>query len=380
MGIWKDKTRKDWVYRFEFRGENYAGRGFDTRREAAAAREKRREKVKQDSRQTPAVTGFREVSSLYLDFSERKHAAATYKYKSHVYRSFLQHHGDLDISTITPGHIIEYLNTCPSNAVYNAHRKDLSAMFCWGIDKLKLDIKNPAASVDKMPHTAKVKNIPPERDIMQMILAAKPGDELDIIMCCLHTLGRIDEILRLKWADVNFEKKTITLWTRKRRNGAYEADTLPLDDDLLDVLMARWKKRKSETWVFYNEDTGDRFYHRPKMMAAICRRAGIEPIGVTKRKIFRGKKKGQYKETGLYYGFHSLRHFMASYLADQGKTGMKVISGLLRHKNLKTTEIYLHSIDESQRTALAHIGGKFTQKNANPQPEAATMKAKGVTK
>ena len=56
-----------------------------------------------------------------------------------------------------------------------------------------------------------------------------------------------------------------------------------------------------------------------------------------------------------HYGFHSLRHFMASHLADKERTGMKVISGLLRHKNLKTTEIYLHSIDESQRKAIIEI-------------------------
>lgn len=88
----------------------------------------------------------------------------------------------------------------------------------------------------------------------------------------------------------------------------------------------------------------------------------------TKRRIFRGPRKGEYKEAPLYYGFHSLRHFMASHLADQERTGLKAISGLLRHKNLKTTEIYLHSIDESQRTAMVGIEGKFTRKNSNSHP------------
>jgi len=374
MGVWRDKARKDWCFAFQYRGETYGGRGHKTRREAVSAREDKRKEVKSTPpAQTRSIMGFREMSSLYLDYAERRHASSTYKYKVFVYRSFLQYHGDLDFILITPGQVIEYLNTRKSNAVYNAHRKDLSALWRWAIDKLQLNIKNPVSSIDKMPHTPKVKAIPSEQDVIKMIVAARPGDELDIFMCCLHTLGRIDEVLRLKWEDVNFEKRTITLWTRKRRHGAYEADALPLDDDLRDILMARWKKRKSEIWAFYNDETADRYYHRPKMMASICKRAGVPAIGTTKRKIDKGKKKGQYKDIPVYYGFHALRHFMASYLADQGKTGMKAISGLLRHKNLKTTEIYLHSIDESQRIALDTIGGRFTPKNANPQPRPATI-------
>jgi integrase len=115
------------------------------------------------------------------------------------------------------------------------------------------------------------------------------------------------------------------------------------------------------------------------MMASICKRARIEPIGKTKRKIDKGPHKGEYKEANLYYGFHSLRHFMASHLADQEKVGTKAVSGLLRHKNLRTTEIYLHSIDESQRSAMEGFGGKFAPKKTNPLPAAATKNKKEAT-
>jgi len=149
-----------------------------------------------------------------------------------------------------------------------------------------------------------------------------------------------------------------------------------MSEDLCDTLKSRWREKKDATWVFFNEDTKYRFYARPKMMTSICKRAGIEPIGHSTRKEFKGKRKGEYKDIDLYYGFHALRHFMASHLADQEKTGLKAISGLLRHKSLKTTEIYLHSIDESQRAAMGQINWKFTPKNKkrNKKPQQKTNK------
>lgn len=376
MGIWKDKTRKEWVYEFQYRRKSYGARGFATRREAVTAREKRRKEVKAESKLTQPGMGFKEAASTYLDFSERKHAKRTYQYKKLTYKTFIEMHGDLLFEEVEPHHISEYLFTMPTNTLYNARRKDLSALFEWVIRTYKLPIKNPCAEVDKMPHTYKVKSVPTEEEIIKLIIAAKPGDEQDIIMCCIHLLGRIDEILRLTWQDVNFEKRAVTLWTRKRKDGAYESDDLPINDDLYAILHFRYKNRQNEKWVFYNEGKKDRYKHRPKMMASLCKRAGLEPIGKSRRKIFRGKKKGKYQKVNLYYGFHSLRHFMASHLADSEKISLKAVSGLLRHKNLKTTEIYIHSIDESIRSAMTKIEGKFTPETTKPLQEAATINKK----
>ena len=49
MGIWKDKLTRGWVYKFEFQKKAHGARGFKTRREAEAARVKRREEVREQS-------------------------------------------------------------------------------------------------------------------------------------------------------------------------------------------------------------------------------------------------------------------------------------------------------------------------------------------
>jgi integrase len=74
----------------------------------------------------------------------------------------------------------------------------------------------------------------------------------------------------------------------------------------------------------------------------------------------KGKYKAKYQ--GPLFGYHDIRHFMASFLADRKKQSTKTISKLLRHKNTRTTEIYLHSIDEAAREAMRSIEGEFSVK------------------
>jgi integrase len=51
------------------------------------------------------------------------------------------------------------------------------------------------------------------------------------------------------------------------------------------------------------------------------------------------------------FGFHAIRHHVASVINDSGKASMKQIQVLLRHRRQSTTEIYLHAIGEGMRRA-----------------------------
>jgi len=59
--------------------------------------------------------------------------------------------------------------------------------------------------------------------------------------------------------------------------------------------------------------------------------------------------------TAVWY--HTIRHFVASYLFDKKKVSLPVISKLLRHKNLQTTEIYLQAIDPRFRETMRLLEG-----------------------
>ena len=64
-------------------------------------------------------------------------------------------------------------------------------------------------------------------------------------------------------------------------------------------------------------------------MKALCRKAGVK-----------------------YFRFHALRHASASFM-DDSNVPLGSIQRILGHENRKTTEIYLHSIGDSERKAIS---------------------------
>ena len=351
MSIWKDKTRKDWCYKFQFQGKVYASRGFSNRQEAESARVVRRKEIK-----IPIQQGmvFSEVCNMYLDYSKKAHAPSTYYVKCRRYDKFFKYlKHDIPVVNISTQIVANYLNTQPTNNSYNVYKRELSALFSYARDILEVIDKNPCSKLKNLAHTQAPKVIPKEKDVIKLLLATDPDtDEKDLLIVLLHTLARIDEALRLTWDDVNFEKRILTKWTKKTKDGSYKAVTVAINQELYNTLYKMWQNRKQDVWIFYNERSGNRYIRRSRFMKGLCKRAGVEP----------------------YFGFHTLRHLMASLLADNPKISTKTIQGILGHAALKTTEIYLHEVEGANVDAMDSISGKFAPKNAKVATDRSNRK------
>lgn len=333
MGVWKDKASKTWKYVFQYRGKIYGGGGFKTKAEAIAAREEKKEQIKTAPTYRINTTrmGFCEAANLYLDFCQRRHAPKTYKYKKYVFAEFIKKIGDLPLEAITPFHIREYLNTRPSNYNYNKHRTELFALFSYCRKNFGIPQVNPCEAVERLPVDKKPKKIPTKEEFLKILMAANE-EQRQLLMVLACTMARIDEVLRLRWQDVNFEKEYLTLYTKKNREGSYRGRDIPMNNVLKNVLYGMWANRVQDEWVFFNAETGTRYNRRPKMMPGLCKRAGVPN-----------------------YGFHAIRHFVSSYLYDQEKIGKATIGKILGHQSITTTDIYIHSLDEALKEAVHRV-------------------------
>jgi integrase len=345
MPLWKDPKTGKYRIQFQYLGKRYSKTGFDTQRAAERWKNDKLKELEQGT-QTPPSPPTPSVSDSapltletlmvqYLRLAERSLAAVTLRYRKTIFRRFLAHLGNVPASQITTPQVESYLLTRPTNNMFNKERTEIMRLFSWAHRRLLVS-HNPVVLVDKLSVEKAQKVIPTPAHMAQMLLAA--GSDRPLLLVLFHTMARIDEVLRLKWSDVNFTEKAVRLWTRKRRGGNWEYDWLPMNEDLENVLWGLWQKREQDEWVFYNQKTQTRFLYRPKLMKTVCQQAGVPK-----------------------YGFHTIRHFVASYLFDKKKVSLPVISKLLRHKNLQTTERYLQAIDPRFRDTMRLLEGNVLE-------------------
>lgn len=62
------------------------------------------------------------------------------------------------------------------------------------------------------------------------------------------------------------------------------------------------------------------------------------------------------------FGFHNLRHSLASYLVTQTKTDVKTVQSILRHADIGTTlDIYTHAINSDKLIAQNQLMEAMTK-------------------
>ncbi len=127
----------------------------------------------------------------------------------------------------------------------------LRAMWNFGIKPPnRWFIDNPTNGIEFFPIEKKAKYVPPMKDVIRVILAAE-GETQDYLWAIALTLGRMSEVNRLEWRDVDFENKSIKLYTRKSKGGNLVPRTIPMCKTLKEVLERRLKGNRTQ-WVFWH--------------------------------------------------------------------------------------------------------------------------------
>ncbi len=349
---------KGWRYDFTLKGERYTQAWYKTKTEAKQAEAEKRKEVLEPQKETQTLTDmeFSELVNRRLDHMKAYNSKAHYDDFRYRCRPWVRLWGHLQCSEITremiQGFILKRRRVSACTA--NRDMVSLRSLFNFGKKQNWINV-NPSEGIELLPVEKKVKYIPPLEDIFQVIAAAEPETQ-DYLWAIRETMARVSEVNRLTWDDVDLEGRYVILYTRKKKGGHLTPRKVPMTEHLFKILSRRYAQRnKQMPYVFWHtytsRKTGEQrqgsFRRRKRLMPGLCKKAGVR-----------------------YFNFHALRHSGASVMDSLG-VPIGSIQRILGHEQRSTTEIYLQSLGNSERQAMAVF--EEASRNSHTDSHTASM-------
>jgi integrase len=217
----------------------------------------------------------------------------------------------------------------------------LSKMFSLAVD-LGWCADNPAKGIEKNPEQARARYLAVE-EIGRLVEAIaeyrkQNAASADAIEMLLLTGSRRNEVLSLRWGDVDLNK---AVWTKPPSSVKQNREhRIPLSPEAIELLRQRQPGARSgrivplrpAEFVFPGGgSTGHKIEIR-RAWLAICKKAEIGSLRL-----------------------HDLRHSYASLLVSAGRS-LPEIGALLGHRQVQTTARYSHLFDKPLREATSLVG------------------------
>ncbi len=164
------------------------------------------------------------------------------------------------------------------------------------------------------------------------ILNSLPLLQQTMVVLDAATGLRYSEIAGLQWHDVDWENSQIHvrcrwIWGQLQRTEVKEVQGSSCDGPLLAKYLRAWQKEtayaKATDWVFASSKTHGR---TPRVGNMLCVDY-LRPAAI---------KAGVQLEKGQRFGFHNLRHSLASFLVTKKKTDVKTVQRSMRHAKSTT--------------------------------------------
>ena len=190
---------------------------------------------------------------------------------------------------------------------------------CFGIEKFKEVPRERFVSHEEFPKLAAAINA----ELNQSVVSA--------IWLYLLTGVRKEELLTLKWTDIDMERKELKLTDTKNGKAHY----LPLSIAAVDILN-QTPRIEGNPFVIVGKNPGCHLVNIAKPWERIRKAAGLEDVRL-----------------------HDLRRTVGSWLAQSGNS-LHLIGKVLNHSNQSTTAVYARFGQDSAREALEQHGQLIT--------------------
>ena len=251
-----------------------------------------------------------------------------------IVRKFLWGQGIAEPAQITPAAIESYLAGANQQVSAKTLLNHLSALrgFCRFLRRRGLLAEDPAADIRlRTPERPAPRYLGPD-DLAIVLRIAREQRIWPEVCLALSTGLRLSELIRLQWADINFDRRCLMV----RKSKSRRPRIVPLCR--CAVVALRWQRRRTGAFlhVFPARQTWRNHWHfvdRPR--ASNWWRRAIRPIqdAVPLFRSLPGTATGR--------GWHLFRHTFASRAAQAGVSLYK-LAQWLGHADIRMTERYAH--------------------------------------
>ena len=256
------------------------------------------------------------------------------EYRRNLRRFILPALGRLKVGDVTRADVAKFhhdLRHIPYQA--NRNLEVISKMFSmaemWG---MRPDGSNPRLHIKKYPEEKRERYLS-QKELSDLGSVLNEAEEMGVdniyaisaIRLLIFTGCRLNEIMSLKWTEVDFANSCLRLSDSK--TGARVVHLGPPALDLLKNL----KQQPKNPWVICGKIPGTNRKEIQKFWQRIRKRAGIEDVRI-----------------------HDLRHSFASNAVAQGMS-LPMIGKLLGHTQVQTTARYAHLAADPVKAAASSV-------------------------
>lgn len=280
--------------------------------------------------------------------------ASSYQtYLNQMNRHLLPALGGYDLIQLTPGIVHDFVEELRArglacNTVQGIYRL-LSAAMRFALEEGVIR-KNPCKRIRVRREESAEQRVLSHAE--QEKLRAAVSDEKDIpALLSLYTGIRLGEVCALKWSDIDWESRTITI----RRTAQRVAQPKTADGGKTMLMIGTPKSMRSHRVLPIPEFVLERMRGMMKKKTISEYVFGTMGHAAEPRTIQRRFQRLMEKLGISGAHFHTLRHSFATRLLELG-VDIKTVSTLLGHGSAKTTlDFYAHSLIEHQRAAVERL-------------------------
>lgn len=323
-----------WYYEFMIYGirKHGACRGCRTKSEALEFEAEKKNEISliaRGKKDESEIITLKQMFDEYLEYSQINNKPDTYRDNIHKVEIMTSYFGaNIALADVTPS-MIEKLKSYiiidmgNSKATFNRYFASLKKAFNLVILNHRLNLLNPCKLVSSFVednHMTRYLSEDEENRLMQEL----PNYLKPIVICALTTGMRKSNILNLRWENINFDMGYIEIL--KQENKGKKEIKIPLSTKFKTELENIGIKDKG--FIFVSHRGNKPYTNIDEGFKQACARAGIQN-----------------------FRFHDLRHTVGTRLVSKG-ADLQTVKQYLAHSDLKTTQRYLHPVNENMQKAV----------------------------